>query len=249
MIDRKIHKEFIELLKQTTHDFFNGNAQTSKDYNRIINEFHTKRLADLIDNAPKENLIVGGKYDIKDRYVEPTIYSFDSMSKFKDINLSKDEIFGPIMYTCPYDNINECIEYINSKDKPLTLYYFGSDSANKQLIEKQTSSGSFVCNDAVVHFTSHYIPFGGVGKSGMGAYHGKFGFDNLSHLKPVLDRTEFLLPLRYPPYTDGKVSFMRFAMKNAGAMTQSKIIHSLLIMVLLAILNYKFQPLKMVFGN
>ena len=99
------HKEFIEILKNTTSEFFNGNAQTSKDYNRIINEFHTKRLADLIENCPKENLLCGGKSEIKDRYIEPTIFSFDSISAFKNINLSKDEIFGPIMYTAPYNEI------------------------------------------------------------------------------------------------------------------------------------------------
>jgi aldehyde dehydrogenase (NAD+) len=243
LIDSKIHKEFIEILKQTTNEFFNGNAQTSKDYNRIINEFHTKRIADLIENCPKENLICGGKFDIKDRYVEPTIFSFDSISAFKDINLSKDEIFGPIMYTAPYNNIEECIEYINSKDKPLALYYFGSNSENKKLIEKRTSSGSFVCNDAVVHFTSHYLPFGGVGKSGMSAYHGKFGFDNLSHLKPVLDRKEMLMTLRYPPYTEGKQKIMRFAMGNLNT-TQGKIAHSIVMMVALASLYFMYPTLK-----
>ena len=246
LIDSSIHDEFMKILKETTSDFFNGNAQTSKDYNRIINEFHTKRLADLIENAPKENLICGGKFDIKDRYIEPTIFGFDSIAKFKDMNLAKEEIFGPIMYTAPYKNIDECIEYINAKDKPLALYYFGSNSANKKLIEKRTSSGAFVCNDAVVHFTSHYLPFGGVGKSGMSAYHGKFGFDNLSHLKPVLDRTELLLPLRYPPYTQGKISIMKFLMVNVNT-TQNVIVRSVVMMIALVVFYFMFPTLKNLF--
>ena len=243
LIDAKIHKEFIELLKVTTSEFFNGNAKTSDDYTRIINEFHTKRLVDLIQNCPKQNLFYGGNFDIKDKYIEPTIFSFDSISAIKDINLSKDEIFGPILYTAPYNNIEECIEYINSKDKPLALYYFGSNTENKNLIEKRTSSGAFVCNDTVVHFTSHYLPFGGVGKSGISAYHGKFGFDNLSHLKPVLDRKEMLLPLRYPPYTDGKIKIMKFAMKSLNT-TQGKVAHSLVMLSALFGLYYFLPSLK-----
>lgn len=248
LVDSKVYKEFIELLKQTTKEFYNGNAQTSSDYNRIINEFHTKRLADLIDNCPKENLICGGKYDIKDRYVDPTIFSFDSIEAIKNINLSKDEIFGPIMYTAPYDKIEDCIEYINSKDKPLALYYFGSNSANKKLIEKRTSSGAFVCNDSVVHFSSHYLPFGGVGKSGISAYHGKYGFDNLSHLKPVLDRTELLLPLRFPPYTETKKKFMRFALGSLNT-TQGKAAHSLVMMIALFAAYYYFPSLRALFSR
>ena len=162
------------------------------------------------------------------------------------MNLAKEEIFGPIMYTAPYKNIDECIEYINAKDKPLALYYFGSNSANKKLIEKRTSSGAFVCNDAVVHFTSHYLPFGGVGKSGMSAYHGKFGFDNLSHLKPVLDRTELLLPLRYPPYTQGKISIMKFLMVNVNT-TQNVIVRSVVMMIALVVFYFMFPTLKNLF--
>jgi aldehyde dehydrogenase (NAD+) len=246
LVDRNVYKEFIEILKKTVYDFFEGNAQKANDYTRVINEFHTKRLSDLIEKAPKENLILGGKCDINDKYVEPTIFSFDSISAFDSMNLSKDEIFGPILYTAPYSNIEECIEYINSKDKPLALYYFGSNSENKKLIEKRTSSGGFVCNESVLHFTSHYLPFGGVGKSGMSAYHGKFGFDNLSHLKPVLDRKEMLLTLRYPPYTEGKQRFMKIVLESLNS-TQGKVAHSILMMGALVGIYFMLPSIKSLF--
>ena len=243
LIEESIHKKFIEILKNTLENLYTKNPKESNDYSRIINEFHTKRLIELIDNCPKENLVCGGSYDLNDRFIAPTIYNFNSIEEISKINLSKDEIFGPILYTTAYKNIDEAIEYINSKDKPLALYYFGSNSTNKKLLEKRTSSGGLVCNDCVVHFSSHYLPFGGVGKSGYSAYHGKYGFDNLSHLKPVLDRKEMLMKLRYPPFTDGKQKFLKFALFNAN-FSQKKFIYSLLLLGILIFTYYMFPVLK-----
>lgn len=241
LVDESIHSKFVEMLKSTLESFYSKNPKASEDYSRIINEFHTKRIIEIIDSCPKQNLVCGGNYDLNEKYVEPTIYNFNKISDFANLTLTKDEIFGPILYVAPYKNIQDAIEYINSKDKPLAIYYFGSNSANKSLIEKKTSSGGLVCNDCVVHFSSHYLPFGGVGKSGYSAYHGKFGFDNLSHLKPVLDRKEMLLKLRYPPYTDGKQKLLRFALFNAS-FSQKKLINSLMIVGML-VLAYFMMPL------
>ncbi len=240
LIDENIHQKFLGILKNNLINFFGKNALESQDYSRIINEFHTKRIIDLIESCPKENLVCGGKSDLNQKYIEPTIYNFNSISDLSKTNLSKDEIFGPILYCAPYKNIEDAIEYINSRDKPLALYYFGSNDNNKNLIEKKTSSGAFVCNDCVVHFTSHYLPFGGVGKSGYSAYHGKYGFDNLSHLKPVLDRKEMLLKLRYPPYSDGKQKFLKFAVFNVK-FTQKKLISGIMFIGLL-VLTWLITP-------
>ena len=240
LVEESIHAKLVEMLKITLERFYSKNPKSSEDYSRIINEFHTKRLIELINACPKQNLVCGGSYDLKEKYIEPTIYNFESISEFANVALAKDEIFGPILYVAPYKNIQEAIEYINSKDKPLVIYYFGSDSKNKSFIEKKTSSGGLVCNDCVVHFSSHYLPFGGVGKSGYSAYHGKFGFDNFSHLKPVLDRKEMLLKLRYPPYTDGKKKFLKFALFNA-TFSQKKLINCLLLIGAL-VLAYFMLP-------
>jgi aldehyde dehydrogenase (NAD+) len=213
MVDNSIFDKFVKVLKQTVHDFYQGKPKESKDYSRIINEFHTERLIKLIE-AHGGHLLTGGDHDLKEKYIGPTIITFDDFNHMSKSPLTCGEIFGPIMYVVPYTDINKCIEYINSKDKPLVLYYFGSNSTNKELIKKYTSSGAFVCNDAVVHFTISSLPFGGVGKSGYGCYHGKHGFDNLSHLKPVFDRSQMLLKLRYPPFTEGKQKIFGFLMKH-----------------------------------
>ncbi len=243
LVEESIHEKFVGILKSTLQSFYSANPKVSEDYSRIINEFHTKRLIDLIDACPKQNLVCGGSYDLKEKYVEPTFYNFNSIAELANVVLSKDEIFGPILYSAAYKNIDEAIEYINSKDKPLAIYYFGSNSYNKNLVEKKTSSGGLVFNDCVIHFSSHYLPFGGVGKSGYSAYHGKYGFDNLSHLKPVLDRKEMLMKLRYPPFTDGKQKFMRFAIFNMN-FTQRKLINAFIIIGVLVLSYFMFPFVK-----
>ncbi len=242
LVEESIHVKFVALLKSTLESFYSANPKASEDYARIINEFHTKRLIELIDACPKHNLVCGGSYDLKEKYIEPTIYNFNSISEFENLVLAKDEIFGPILYAAPYKNVEDAIEYINSKDKPLAIYYFGSNTHNKNLIEKKTSSGGLVFNDCVLHFTSHYLPFGGVGKSGYSAYHGKYGFDNFSHLKPVLDRKEFLMKLRYPPFTDGKKKIMRFAILNMN-FTQRKLVNTVILIVALVLAYFLLSPL------
>lgn len=243
LVEESIHAKFVEMLKSTLESFYSGNPKASEDYSRIINEFHTKRLIELIEACPKQNLVCGGNYDLNAKYVDPTIYNFSSISEFANLAIAKDEIFGPILYVAPYKNIQEAIEYINSKDKPLAIYYFGSNNLNKGLIEKKTSSGGLVCNDCVVHFSSHYLPFGGVGKSGYSAYHGKYGFENLSHLKPVLDRKEMLLKLRYPPYTDGKQKFLKFALFNAN-FSQKKLINIFMFVGVLVLAYFMLPMVK-----
>ena len=127
------------------------------------------------------------------------------------------------MYVIPVDNVEECITHINSKDKPLVLYYFGGNKSNKDRIIRETSSGAFVANDTIIHFSNYYLPFGGVGKSGYGACHGKWGFDGLSHLKPVLDKGQVLMKLRYPPFDEKKVKVMKFLMGNV-TFSQAKLL-------------------------
>jgi len=204
-------RPLIDEMKKTVKNFFTEEPKKSVDYARVINEWHTERLSKLVKNPGKgAKMVVGGDFDIKSRYVEPTIVEFENMEDMKASNLAKEEIFGPIIYLCPYKNLNDVIDYINSKEKPLAMYYFGNDSTNKKLLLSNTSSGAFLTNDTIVHYASEFLPFGGVGVSGYGAYHGKWGFDNLSHLKPVLDRGQSVLGMRYPPFENnrGKMKFL-----------------------------------------
>ena len=124
--------------------------------------------------------------------------------------LAAAEIFGPILYICPYDKIEEAVNYMNNREKPLSAYLFTTDSKIKQYVRDNTSSGALDINDTLVHFSSPFLPFGGVGNSGMGSYHGKWGFDNMSHLKPVLDQTSLLIPFRYPPFDNFAVKLLKF---------------------------------------
>ncbi len=211
-----VHKSQIEALvnalKETTIQFFSLDPKTSSDYGRVINEWHSERLSTLTKNHGGE-LIIGGESDIKQKYVPPTIVKYKSISDLGKSELAKEEIFGPILYLAPYENFNDCVDYIKSKEKPLVLYYFGSDKEHKESLKYKTSSGALVCNDTVVHFANHYLPFGGVGTSGYGAYHGKFGFDSLSHIKPIMDRGSRVIPFRYPPFTNSKQSIMKKLLK------------------------------------
>ena len=124
--------------------------------------------------------------------------------------LAAAEIFGPVLYLSPYDRIEEAIDYINKREKPLSAYLFTKDKKIKEFVRDNTSSGALDINETILHFSSKFLPFGGVGNSGMGHYHGKWGFENMSHLKPVLDQSSLLIPLRYPPFGSSKIKILKF---------------------------------------
>ncbi|MBO5103177.1 MAG: aldehyde dehydrogenase family protein [Clostridia bacterium] len=165
----------------------------------IVNEKHATRLASLI--LP-EKVVFGGK--LQNRLLEPTIMrdiTFDDA-------IMQEEIFGPIMPIIKYNEISEVIDYINTHDKPLALYYFTRNKTMAKLITQMTSSGGVCINEVVMHFTEHGLPFGGVGASGMGNYHGKYSFYTFTHAKCILKKSPNIeLMLKYPPYSKNKSSF------------------------------------------
>ena len=193
----------------------------SQDYSRCINEWHADRVSKLCQNHGGKTLC-GGDFNVKEKYISPTIVEFDSIEAMKKSTLSKEEIFGPILYLTSYKDFDTPINYINSKDKPLAMYYFGSDKKNLNLLKNHTSSGAIVTNDTIIHYANSDLPFGGVGSSGYGAYHGKWGFDALSHLKPIMERPQITLSLRYPPFKKNE-TIMRLMLKNA-TFTQGSVI-------------------------
>ena len=213
LVHESVIDRFTEGLLRTLESFFKGKSQESQDYAKIINSFHTSRIGKKLESHGGK-LICGGNYKTEERYVEPTIIHFDSIDALRKSPLYKDEIFGPILYYAPYKNLDDVINMINNNAKPLAMYYFGTNKANKKRLETETSSGALVMNDTIVHFTSPYLPFGGVGNSGIGSYHGKYGFDNMSHLKPVLDRKPQVVSFRYPPFTARSQSIMKFLINN-----------------------------------
>jgi len=170
------------------------NPAASPDYGRIVNQHHWQRLRDLIDPA---QVAIGGDGDMAARYFAPTV--LDGVGW--DDPVMEAEIFGPILPILTYGEMEEAIAAINARPKPLALYLFTNDQNLQKQVLRQTSSGGVCINDTIMQLGAPSMPFGGVGESGMGAYHGKFSFDTFSHRKSVLKRKFWLdLALRYPPY-------------------------------------------------
>eukprot|EP01118_Nematostelium_gracile_P008689 TRINITY_DN2880_c0_g1_i1.p1 TRINITY_DN2880_c0_g1~~TRINITY_DN2880_c0_g1_i1.p1 ORF type:complete len:507 (+),score=163.91 TRINITY_DN2880_c0_g1_i1:154-1521(+) len=210
------HKDKIEqlseALKKSVTEFYGKDPQNSKDYSRIINERHAQRLKKLIDDSKKENneVITGGDGIVDERYIAPTIIrNVDG-----DSVLMKDEIFGPILPILTVDSVDEAINIINKGEKPLAAYVFTKSDSIASKVRDETTSGGLVVNDVVVHVGVKSLPFGGVGNSGMGRYHGKYSFETFSHKKAVVARgTKMDAPQRYPPYDNSKLSTLRTLQK------------------------------------
>jgi len=150
--------------------------------------------------------IYGGKYDEKDNYISPTIV----LNPDPNSLLMQEEIFGPIIPIITVPSLDFAIQFINSKPKPLALYLFSSSKSSQQKVTTNTSSGAVVLNDCSIHYNLLEAPFGGVGDSGMGAYHGKYSFDTFSHYKTIFNSSTFFDPfIRYPPYTERKLYWMK----------------------------------------
>lgn len=180
-----IKNELVSELKKAITQFLGDHPKNSPDYARIINQAHLDRLIKLSPHSDN---------DAKQLYFAPTL--------LEDAQID-DEIFGPILPILSFKNLDEAIKLVNSQPKPLALYYFSSDQAAQNKIIQDTSSGAVCINDTISHLGIPGLPFGGVGESGFGAYHGHWGFERFSQAKPVYARsTRIDLPLRYPPYTN-----------------------------------------------
>ncbi|MBN2040263.1 MAG: aldehyde dehydrogenase [Spirochaetes bacterium] len=196
LVNSRVKTKLINKIKQCIILSFGKDPAKSPDYGRIINDNQFAKLTKLIATG---DVIFGGEFDKHERYISPTI--FDNVSS--DDPVMKQEIFGPILPIITYNNLDEAISLINSKEKPLAFYLFTSSSKKQKMVLLRTSSGGCCINDTIVHLTNPKMPFGGVGNSGMGAYHGKYSFDTFSHHRSVLSKTTlFDIPLRYPPYKE-----------------------------------------------
>lgn len=192
--DALIEEEFKEFMNARFNNFLNKD-----DYSSIISDSHKQRLLDLVDDAKNlgARVVTLGETSAEKNKL-PVYLLFDVT---KDMKVMKEEIFGPILPVINYASVNEAIDFINSASHPLALYYFGEDHSEIKLIKTNTLSGALTINDAVVHIAVDDLPFGGVGYSGMGNYHGKEGFDSLSNLKPVMvQRRLSPMTFLYPPY-------------------------------------------------
>lgn len=196
-VHKAIKPALLAAMKAAAQQFYGSNPQNSPDYGRIINNRHFQRLEQLMKSG---EVTYGGQTDRSDRYIAPTF--IENISP--DAPIMQEEIFGPILPIIEFEHIDEVIAYVNANPKPLALYIFSTNDSLVQKVLNETSSGGVSVNDTLWHIGNNQLPFGGVGDSGMGSYHGRYSFDTFSHHKGVLDRSMRIdLPVRYAPYKLG----------------------------------------------
>lgn len=204
LVHEDVYERFISLVTKRITEFYSDDPRTSTDLARIVNTPNLERLAKLLDG---QNIVVGGEVVGEEKYLAPTV--------LRDVDpesaVMQEEIFGPILPIMPFGAVDEAIDFVNSREKPLAAYIFSQDTTTQDLILSKVSSGGACINDALMHITVPEGPFGGVGNSGMGSYHGRNGYDAFTHRRTVLTRaTAFDPSVRYPPYTRMKVRLSKY---------------------------------------
>ena len=197
LVKNTVKKEFIKKLIYIIEKFYTVNIKNSKYYGRIVNNFEFERLVDIIEKD-KKYIIYGGEYDKNVKYIQPTILLG---STFEEMECMKDEIFGPILPIFTYINEDEVSYNIKKLDKPLMLYIFSKNLKNINKLSNTISSGNLAINETLLYMSNFNLPFGGVGLSGMGSYHGKYSFNEFSRKRGIIYRKHRELVGFYPPYT------------------------------------------------
>ena len=196
LIQKDMKDHFVDFMKIELQKAYGEDPQKSPDFARIVNEKNWLRLVNMID---QQKVLIGGESKIDDCYIAPTLIEETSL----DSLVMQEEIFGPLLPLLTYDDPNELEAIIGRYEKPLALYVFTEDRAFGKEIMKKYSFGGGCINDTVVHFSNQRLTFGGVGHSGIGAYHGRLSFDVFSHKKGIVKKANWLdLPMRYAPYKD-----------------------------------------------
>ncbi|MBB6611720.1 aldehyde dehydrogenase [Pontibacter sp. Tf4] len=202
LVQEEVKEDFIQLIGRCITDFYGTNPAESPDFARIINDAHFARLSRMLT---PEHIRAGGQTDAATRYMAPTLLEHITWEH----PAMQEEIFGPILPILSFDGLDDMIKMVNRHEKPLALYFFSGNRAHQQRILREVSFGGGCINDTLSHLANPNLPFGGVGSSGLGSYHGMASFDVFSHQKSVLHRGTWLdLPFRYPPYGN-KLKFLR----------------------------------------
>lgn len=201
LVEETVQEQFLETLRKYIKTF--NYQPESEHYTQIINLKNFDRLAGLI-NADK--IYHGGKYNRENRFIEPTILTNISW----DDDVMQDEIFGPILPVISFNNYNIAVNQISELEKPLAAYLFTDSAEEKEIFKNKLSFGGGCINDVMMHLGNENLPFGGVGNSGIGNYHGKFGFETFSHQKAILEKVTWGEPnIKYPPYSEKKFGWIR----------------------------------------
>ena len=206
LVEDSVEDELLSAIAAAVTKFYGDDPRQSSDYARIVNERHHDRLTALLDAGGFEATVTGGTGDRESRYLAPTVLA----GVKPDAAVMDDEIFGPILPVLPVGDVDEAIRMVNDRSKPLALYAFSASNAVLDHVVANTSAGGVTLNHAIMHLAVPDLPFGGVGESGTGAYHGKAGFDVFTHHKPVLEKPVRPDPaLMYPPYTNTKKKLIK----------------------------------------
>ena len=201
----------IEELKAIIREHYGENIKENPDYGRIINEKQAERLAKILE-SDKDLVVFGGDFDIEQRYIAPAILD---LGKLGDASVSEsaamaDEIFGPILPIVSYENLDEAVDKVRDGEKPLAMYIFSKNKEYIGSVKSRTSSGNITINDTVKHVSIDSLPFGGVGHSGMGSYHGKYSIETFSHRRGVYrNKARFNIKQIAPPYNEKAFEFLR----------------------------------------
>lgn len=203
LVHESRRNELIGALTSTIRDFYGDDPQASESYGRIVSSRHFERLQAMIQSG---TATVGGDTDASQRYIAPTVLIDVAL----DSTLMTEEIFGPLLPVIAINDVSEAVRFINARPHPLALYVFAEDDAVVERVLSSTTSGGVTVNGTLLHLTSPHLPFGGIGESGMGGYHGKAGVRLFQHMKPVLMRSTKIDPsLAYPPYSEKKLKLFR----------------------------------------
>ena len=205
MIEKSVEAPFIEEYKKALADFFPDGDMSGMV--RIISDKHFERVCNILDNSG--SIAIGGARDAETRFIEPAVLTEVPI----DSPAMQQEIFGPVLPVLPYEKLDDCIDFIRSRPKPLALYIFSENKMNQEKVLNSCSFGGGCINDTVIHLASSHMSFGGVGESGMGSYHGKKSFDTFTHYRSVLKQGKLDVKLRYFPYKSGKEKITRMIFK------------------------------------
>ncbi|MCU7616755.1 aldehyde dehydrogenase [Chryseobacterium sp. PBS4-4] len=201
LVEESVKEQLLEMLRKYINEF--KYEPDSEQYTRIINKKNFERLVKLIN---PDKIYFGGKSIEDSLFIEPTILNNVSWED----NVMQEEIFGPLLPVISFTNFHQALNSVLELEKPLSAYLFTNNNEEKDLFTQKLSFGGGCINDVVMHLGNDNLPFGGVGSSGMGSYHGKFGFEAFSHQKAVLDRATWGEPdLKYPPYSENKIKWIK----------------------------------------
>ncbi len=207
LIDRQVKDRFLALVKKWITAMYGQNALDNQGYVRMINQKHFDRVTGLIDPA---KVVFGGKSDRSTLKIQPTVLD----NVYPEDPVMLEEIFGPVLPVLAFEDVQEALDFVNARPRPLALYLFSRDKKVQQLFLRRASFGGGCINDTIIHLATSRMGFGGVGNSGMGHYHGRDSFDTFSHGKSVVKKSSLIdLPVRYAPYTPVKDRLLRLFLR------------------------------------